>query len=138
MRWGTLLLALSLVGLLAGGIIYASQNSEPIASGGPPIDILFRVYGLEGDDEAMITVTRNGEYISHTYAVVDEEHYRANGAYGISIGVALDPPEDGVYVLKAYAEGYTVEPESYDVEVRNRRPVDYRERVYEFVFQKVS
>ncbi|NIR87505.1 hypothetical protein GWO13_08080 [Candidatus Bathyarchaeota archaeon] len=137
-----LALAVAFLSVLAGGVIYSLQNSQnsvfPAPSGGPPIGMSFRVYGLEGDDEANITVTRNGELVRYTYASVDEKHYQHNGAYGISIGCAVDPPEDGVYVLGAYAEGYTVEPESYEVVVTNGRLEGGRQRVYDFLFHRTS
>lgn len=129
-----LLLASSLLvfGLVAGGLIYGSKHSPYFGPRfGPPFCILVHIYGIEGNDEVTVTSIAEGSgFTAHATRW-------GNGDCGVSTGASNVDPPSGVWIVTAFAEGYTVEPDGYMVFLMDGMIVGPTQQP-NFVFQRIS
>ena len=125
-----LLLASSLLvlGLVAGGLIYGSKHNPYF---GPPFRIWVHIYGIEGNDEVTVTSIAEGSGLT-AYAT-----RWGNGDCGVSTGASNVEPPSGVWIVRAFAESYRVEPESYRVVLEDGKIIE-PDQVLNFVLQKIS
>jgi len=108
----------------------ASETVEQPPHRRVPFKIIMHVYGIEGNDKVAVTATAEG----FGWGRVTK---RGNGDYGVPMGPSSAEPPSGVWIVNAFAEGYTVEPESYMVVLEDGKIVEPKQ-VLNFVFQKIS
>ena len=95
-----------------------------------PFMIMVHVYGIEGNDKVAVTSTAEG----FGWGRVTR---RGNGDYEVPMGPSSAESPSGVWIVNAFAEGYTVEPENYRVVLNDGKIVEPKQ-VLNFVFQKIS